>query len=201
MSAESPLHAPTAAAAPGHGQAQQHHQPMPVAAMPAGAPQPILMAAPAYGQLAAPQPFFAPPVYGPAPMISSSGGEQMWLCRVCGNCNFAHRTECNLKVCAAPRGFPGPFVAPVVDAPGSRNASRNASHSSSMGNAGSGHGMYGSGHAANIVIAPLQPAPGTMHMMGHGGQPQIVHLQALPPGAVPLPPGMAFPVGGMPQRQ
>lgn len=39
-------------------------------------------------------------------------GEVVWLCRVCGNLNTGTKTQCNMKVCAAVRGFPGPYRKP-----------------------------------------------------------------------------------------
>ena len=53
---------------------------------------------------------------GNLPMPGSmpgSGGEPDWLCYVCGNVNRALRTRCNMSVCHAPKGFPGPFSAPL----------------------------------------------------------------------------------------
>lgn len=34
---------------------------------------------------------------------------QLWLCHVCGNLNKPQRVRCNMMVCQAPKGFPGPF--------------------------------------------------------------------------------------------
>lgn len=50
---------------------------------------------------------------------------EVWLCRACGNLNHDKKELCNMKVCEAERGFPGPYRAPppgthVIDFCGER---------------------------------------------------------------------------------
>ena len=119
---------------------------------------------------------------------SGGGSGEMWLCRVCGNCNFAHRAECNLKVCGAPRGFPGPFTSAVVDAPGrggsgSRPGSANSSQSGTSGVLGMTpiHAPGPSIHGAGGLVFVTAPGPGGAPP---GGAPHVVSVQPVPAGAI-----------------
>ena len=44
-----------------------------------------------------------------SPPTMSSPQPHEWICHVCGNVNFAGRAKCNLMVCQALYGFPGPY--------------------------------------------------------------------------------------------
>lgn len=41
-----------------------------------------------------------------------------WLCHVCGNINKRDKKVCNMKVCSAPRGYPGPYYEPPAGVSG-----------------------------------------------------------------------------------
>lgn len=56
-------------------------------------------------------------VKSPNPDIMSSVPSTSWLCHVCGNINKEKRVQCNMAVCRAPKGFPGPFLEVAVGTP------------------------------------------------------------------------------------
>jgi len=47
----------------------------------------------------------------------SDGPVPHWVCKVCGNPNHLSRQFCFMQVCAAPRGFPGPYTKAVRELP------------------------------------------------------------------------------------
>lgn len=50
-------------------------------------------------------------------LASESADGTSWVCHVCGNPNHLSRRHCFMQVCAAPRGFPGPYTSAVRPLP------------------------------------------------------------------------------------